>query len=50
MMCKECTSRVGTPNFGEMKGSCLTLGKRQLYKTKDHGKLLKAPKMVLSKV
>ena len=45
-MLKECSSGVGNPIFGEMWGRCLTSGKKQIF----HGKLLKATKLVLSKV
>ena len=44
-------SGLGTTNVGKMKGRHLTLGKGLwLYRSKFHGKLLKAPKLVLSKV
>jgi hypothetical protein len=50
MMLKERSSGIGGPNFGEMNGSCLTLVKKRLCKNEVHGKLLRAPRMVLSKV
>ena len=31
VMFKECSSGVGTSNFGDLKQRCLTLSKRQLY-------------------
>ena len=38
------------PILVNFRGKCLDLGKRLLYKKEYHGKLLKAPKMVLSRV
>ena len=49
-MLTESSSGGRIPNFGEMKGRRSTLAKRQLYINGFHRKLLKAPKMVLSKV
>ena len=46
---KESSSGAGIPNFGEMKGEAFDIGQRQHYRTVFHGKLMKAPKMVLSK-
>ena len=46
----EHPSGVGTPNCGEMKERQLNVAKRRLYKNEFHDKLLKAPKMMLSKV
>ena len=43
-------SGVGTPNFSEMKASCLTLPKSWLYKNELFIKLLRAPVQVPSKV
>ena len=44
IICKERTSELKTPNFGELKQRCLTLAKRRLYKNELYGKFLKAPK------
>ena len=49
-MLKERLSGIENLTAGEMKGMSLTSAKRRLYKNQIHGKLLKAPKMVLSKV
>ena len=46
----ECSSGVGTPNIGEMKGNAFDFGQRELFKVEFYRKLLKAPKMVLLKV
>ena len=49
-MLKERLSGIENLTAGEMKGMSLTSAKSRLYKNQIHGKLLKAPKMVLSKV
>jgi len=40
---KECLSGVGTPYSREMKGICLTLARRQLYRNEILIKILRAP-------
>lgn len=49
MMFKECSSGIGSSNFGEMNGKRLTSAKG-LRKNEFHGKYLRASRTVLSKV
>ena len=42
LKCLKCSSGVGTPNFGEMKGGDLTLTEWHLWRNDFHGKLVKA--------
>ena len=46
---RSVSSGVGIPYFGEMKGMCLTLAKRQFYKNEFNGKHLEALKWCIQK-
>lgn len=48
IMFQECLSDVKTPNIGEMQGMHLNLARRGSNKNEINGKLLKAPKIVIS--